>query len=274
MAIPGKCEFTQKTMCGNCRQWQDLRLRSLDWGGDIWLPVICANCGQELANPRQKPQRSKGGLSRRPHIPLLTLPDGSEVVLDEYECSEDDARLFSAVFRDVLQRIPPPARDAILAHWLTDHGSPHIWLLENRRSWGGNGWTASSRAGHSFYMVSTLVGGIPREHVSTAIAHELAHILFVAGGEENHVLSPPENPFNPLPRDPLAAYRREWLVWQLMEPWGFDQPAMEEWMERHTEDDTRAPNSWVAHDEIEPIAYPKRQRGSVGRNPRWRFGLV
>ena len=239
MAIPGKYEVAQKTMCGKCRQVQDLRIRPMEWGGGIWLPVLCSTpgCDQELVSPKQKPQRYKGGLSNRPHVPLLTLPNGDQVILDEYECSEADAVLFAEAFREIFQRIPAAARDAILGHWQADHGAPHVWLLEDRRRWGGRGWAAALPGGLSFCMVSTLVGRLPKEYVETAIAHEMAHIAFIAGDEPNHVPPPPENPFDPPPQDPLRAYRCEWLVWQTLKAWGFDQPAMEEWMERNTEED-------------------------------------
>jgi len=103
------------------------------------------------------------------------------VVLEDYECTLDDGRRFCELFRDVLQTIPADARAAIMAHWQTGGGSPHVWLLNDRKKWKGKGWAASTDL--SVYMVSTLIGRLPEEHVRTAIAHELGHILFRAGGE-------------------------------------------------------------------------------------------
>lgn len=88
-------------------------------------------------------------------------------------------------------------------------------------------------------VVSTLVGRIPDQHIRTAIAHEFGHMLFISGNEPNHAPVEPslESILAPPPHDSYTKLRPEWLVWRLMEAWGFDQPAMEAWMERNTIDD-------------------------------------
>jgi hypothetical protein len=243
MAVVGKFEFTQKTLCAACGQWQDLHLRSLDWTGELWNSVRCSTpeCGQELIRENQHPRRCKGGVSGCRPVTLLTLPEADAVILEDYECSATDAERFCSIFSNVLYRIPMVARESIAAHWRTGHGSPHVWLLQNRRRWGGRGWAASTPSGLSFYMVSTLIGSIPQHFIETAIAHELGHMLFIAGREEHHALVVPtlKALFDPPAPDPLRRYRAEWLVWRLIESWGFDQLAMEEWMERNMIDDDR-----------------------------------
>lgn len=132
--------------------------------------------------------------------------------------------------------IPNSARDSITAHWQKGNGSPHVWLLQDRKEWKGSGWAQTRNNGISICFVSFLVGKIPDEHLKTTIAHELGHILFIAGEEENHV--PARNLdtlINP-PDDVRRRYHCEWLVWQLMEDWNFDQTALEEWMEKNTID--------------------------------------
>lgn len=167
------------------------------------------------------------------------LPSGDTVTLEEYECTEAEALHFSSLFNSVLGHIPGSARDALLTHWQAGCGSPHVWLLENRAEWRGTGWAACFNRGLSLCVVSTLIGTIPDEHMRVAIAHELGHALFLAGGEKHHcppALTLVEVAAQSAP-DPLAFYRCEWLVWRMMEAWGFHQPAMEVWMECNLADD-------------------------------------
>lgn len=240
MAIPGKFETTRVIHCMQCRRKLNLRARSLDWTGDLRTELVCTtpDCGNVFE--RVGPNRAtKGNVSSRPPVELVTLPDGNKVALEEYECSEAEAMHFCDLFRGVLQQIPSAASGTILAHWQKGRGSPHVWLLNDRREWGGRGWAACRTEGLSMCVVATLISQIPDEFIRTAIAHELGHTLFIAGREPNHVqpaitLEPISDP---VPADPLRKVRPEWLVWRLMEAWGFDQPAMEEWMERNIRDD-------------------------------------
>jgi hypothetical protein len=237
MAIPGKFEIAQDRWCGTCRRRQKFTARSLEWTGDLRTELACTTpgCTAVFEKRGAAGRLTKGNLSSHPAVYLLTRPDGDQVVLEDYDCSEPEAAHFCKLFRDVLRRSPSAASEAILAHWQTGGGSPHVWLLKSSREWGGNGWAASSTDGLSLYMVSTLVGQIPDQHIRTTIAHEFGHSLFVAGNEPNHVPAAPslESMSTPAPADPLSKFRQEWLVWRLMVAWGFDQRAMEEWMERN-----------------------------------------
>lgn len=241
MAIPGKFETTRDIQCMRCRKKLKLRARSLEWTGDLRTELTCTTpgCTNVFETRKKKNRATKGNVSSRAPVQLLPLPDGSHVVLEEYECSEAEALHFCELYRDVLQRIPTAANEAILAHWQTGRGSPHVWLLKNRREWGGMGWAASRTGGLSLCVVSTLIGQIPDQHIRATIAHEFGHTLFVAGSEANHAqpATTLESMLDPTPADPLRRMRQEWLVWRLIEAWGFDQPAMEEWMERNTIDD-------------------------------------
>lgn len=176
-------------------------------------------------------QPTRGNVSYRLPVELLTLPDGDQVVLEDYECNEAEAVHFCKLFQETLHRIPTAAREAIMAHWQTGRGSPHVWLLNDRREWRGSGWAATRNRGLSLCIVSTLIGQIPDEHIRTAIAHEFGHTLFIAVNERYHT--------QPTTAED-AKFRQEWLVWRLMEVWGFDQPSMEEWMERNMIDDANS----------------------------------
>ncbi|MBL8810548.1 MAG: hypothetical protein JNM43_10260 [Planctomycetaceae bacterium] len=73
-------------------------------------------------------------------------------------------------------------------------------------------------------------------------------MLFNSGNETFHVAARPKSIVyssgsfseqvipNSQP-DPFRFHRPEWLVWRLMESWGFDQIAAEVWMERNVIDD-------------------------------------
>ncbi len=242
MAVPGKSETTRKFFCTICRKWQTLIARTTEWTGDLRTDLVCTTpgCKNILEGKRNKKRSTKGNISSRPQISLFSFAGGDRVILEDYECSEAEAQRFCSMFRDVLHRIPVLACEALMAHWQTGHGSPHVWLLENRREWGGSGWAASRTHGLSLCVASTLIGHIPDEYVKSAIAHELGHTLFIAGGEDHHTPATPNlnTLLNPPTPDPLRRYRVEWLVWRLMESWGFDQPAMEKWMDRNLIDDS------------------------------------
>ena len=125
-----------------------------------------------------------------------------------------------------------------MRHWQSGNGSPHVWLLEDRKEWKGGGWGATRSRGLSLCVVSTLIGRIPDEHLEVVIAHEFGHMLFIAGGEEHHCpdASGVQSLLSTFKPDPLLKFKREWLVWRLMESWDFDQLAMELWMERNVVD--------------------------------------
>jgi len=241
MAIPGKFEENRDVFCPTCGMTLVIAARSIEWSGDLRTSLFCTTpgCGKIFEDERKRNRSNKGNISWRQQIPLFSLNIGDEVVLEDYDCSERDAERFCSIFRDVLKRIPICAHDALLAHWQTGKGSPHVWLLEDRKEWNGVGWAASRTQGLSLCIVSTLIGLMPDEFLGAVIAHELCHTLFIAGGESYHCQSRPNgNPFMQSPvSDPLCKYRQEWLVWRLMEFWGFDQPSMEMWFERNVIDD-------------------------------------
>jgi hypothetical protein len=71
-------------------------------------------------------------------------------------------------------------------------------------------------------FVAQIVVAMPSEHLQTFVAHECGHALCCMVGEPAHAAA----------RD----YPRvEWLNWQLMEAWGFDQPAAELWAYRNVD---------------------------------------
>jgi len=158
-------------------------------------------------------------------------------VLEDYDCEQGAAQEFCQRFADILNRIPATAKDTLYSYWLKGCGSPHVWLLADRselKNW--QGWAASSSDGLSFYFLSTLLQRIPPSHIELAIAHEFGHALLIAAEEPHHCAGSigPGWQFHPLCEDKRLVQKREWLVWQLMDAWGFDQKAAEVWMEQHT----------------------------------------
>lgn len=241
MAIRGKYETNRITFCPQCKAKHEYVARTLDWTGDLRTDLVCLTpgCNNVFESSKSRLRKTKGHISSRPQVELFTLPDGDMVILEDYDCTEDDAKHFCAVFNRVLARIPRAAREELMRHWQSGKGSPHVWLLENREEWKGGGWGATRSKGRSLCVVSTLVGRIPDEHLEVVIAHELGHMLFIAGNEEHHSSgeSDIESLLKPAKRDPLLKFKCEWLVWRLMESWKFDQLAMETWMERNVIDD-------------------------------------
>jgi hypothetical protein len=77
---------------------------------------------------------------------------------------------------------------------------------------------------------ATVVDRMPEGLVETLIAHELAHVYHIAAGMDSHTIRL---------SDPRMAEERDatmWCeedVWEILDAWGFDGTAKEEWLERY-----------------------------------------
>lgn len=235
--------------CLYCGETFKVIPRAPDWSGDIRFELQCPHCKNKY---RWRPFSTGVRHPGRPPMALLRLNNGRVVALEDYECSSDQAEAFAVAFRHAWERIPRTATDVLTTYWSVKGDTPHVWLLEDRADWCGRGWAASSRDGQSLYFVSGIAVRTPAEHLELFIAHEMGHILFIASGEEAHVHKW---------HDPMGNYRCEWLVWQLMKAWGFDQPAAEEWMERNFEETAEI---------TLPREHPLSDEGYEGKNAKWR----
>lgn len=207
--------------CPNCGNTFQVIPRAANWSGDIRFEVKCPHCKYKY---RWKYFRTGVRYPDQPPVPLFRLNNGRDVALEDYECSRQQAEAFAGSFRQAWRRIPSVAVQVLSNYWSAKGDTPHVWLLEDRADWGGRGWAASSPDGKSLYFVSGVATRIPKEHLELFVAHEMGHVLFIASGEETHLHKRHE---------PMGEFRCEWLVWQLMMAWGFDQQAAEEWMERN-----------------------------------------
>ncbi|EDL56393.1 hypothetical protein [Gimesia maris] len=99
-------------------------------------------------------------------------------------------------------------------------GAPSVWLLNPREIGEGSPWAVTRDEGRTFFFLSKVLEKIPFNYLQLFVAHELAHTFCIVLNEPSHMTMD----------DPI---RREWIVWQLMEKWGFDQIGAEAWMDQN-----------------------------------------
>lgn len=152
----------------------------------------------------------------------------------------DDAR-FARLFRETMQRLPLGPRRRILKHWrecsLALGGlSPMIqlglWATEHfeKDDLTATTWAEVKHRGHHLCFFSRIVDRMPDELVRDLIAHELAHVWQEATFITGRCLDTDKT---------LIAIDRsgcEWLPGELeehaddlMESWGFNATAMDDW---------------------------------------------
>lgn len=147
----------------------------------------------------------------------------------------DDER-FAAIFRDTWCRIPLKARRIMVKHWRKSEPawaiqglwSPTIqltddWEFSDRSVRQPKEVAACGRNGHSLYFYAPLVDAMPVVHVQELIAHELAHVVQYGIGE-------PPSTDRSVPR---WSDDSELEADEMMELWGFDCWAMDEWIAAH-----------------------------------------
>lgn len=207
--------------CPSCREQFDVNPRPSNWRGGILTHFYCPKCNYGMRH-QDVPQ---GVYSTRSSV-FIDFPDRPSASIQEYECSEAHAQRFAKQFSRAWSRIPTAARQLLIADWSDDPHAPYVWLLNDRTVWNGKGW-AAAKGIQSLFFVAAVVVEIPEQHIQLFVAHEIAHMLFISAGEEQHSIQP---------RTLDIVYKCERLVWDAMKAWGFDQIAAEEWMERNFED--------------------------------------
>lgn len=161
----------------------------------------------------------------------------------------NDAR-FARLFRETWQSIPLPDRRRMLTHWQdnewsrsTQPAKPQIELLD--------GWTEpiltrnfrpkTSRAfgqcnflGNELRFHAAVVDRLPEAHVRELVAHELAHVFWLAQGDCS--------------RRPICEIRAD----RQMTRWGFDPFAMDDWIYRNFQ-------SWTKQGKARWYDLPRRR---------------
>lgn len=132
---------------------------------------------------------------------------------------------FVELFSETYRRIPLGPRRSIVKHWRSDPFplplvKPEITLSV---SWngreGGRGlrgdMAVTKCRGHILHFFSKLVAALPDDLARDLIAHELAHVYQWSIGRNLEVM----NPFE-------CEEEADWM----MEGWGFDATAIDDWM--------------------------------------------
>lgn len=235
--------------CGHCKKMITLKpLRPPTWTGEIRRGILCPYC--DSVNMVRGLFQGEAIL-QEPKIEVITFDNGAVIHVEAYECTPEEAQRVVTAFRRVLEALPKEASALLQELWQKREGCPHVWLLKDRKEWNGQGWAAGTPT--SLYMVSTLIADLPQNYLDGFIAHEFGHMLFIAAGETTHIADSKK----PEDRD-----RCEWLVWQLMKAWGYDQVGMEEWMECNYIDDKEGIRKREKPLEVNQIA--------EGRNAQYR----
>lgn len=225
--------------CPHCRTQFTATPRPREWSGTLRTLIRCPNCQQ---NFRWRFLPNGVPVNQQP-VPIHTSGHGAVVFIDEYDCQFDHALEFAGAWKSSWGRISKAAREKLDLYWVPQYGEPHVWLLSSRSDWGGNGLAATIQHGKSFCFLSSVVVALSKCHLKAMIAHELAHAICVAVGEENH---------GKKNADPDQRIKQEYIVWRLIESWGFDQRDLDAWMENEFEDDEQG---------------VRRRSVSLGRDP-------
>lgn len=161
-----------------------------------------------------------------PEAVLVEIDERKPISIKEFDCERPTAVLFADLFRQVWDKLPPDARRSIVEHWQTKIDAPAIWITRDDEALNRNSWAHTSPDGYGMRFSEWHVSKLPSDHVQLLVAHELGHTLCIAVEEPSHLAKPTVRELK---------YRPEWIVWQLMQKWGFDQLATEIWMEQNVE---------------------------------------
>lgn len=213
-----------KVECPNCQTDFDVKPRPSSWTGRCRTELECPSCHFVF---RWKPL-PKGAQPDKPKVALRGSNAGPSVFIDDYDVTTEQAEAFATAWQSVWNRLPPTVTALLDSYWSPENGEPHVWLIDDRKEWGGGGWAATRDNGMSFYFLASLVVVAPSEIIDTMIAHELAHAVCLAVREENHVSQS---------REANVRIRRECIVWRLIESWGFDQNELDAQLEIQFHDD-------------------------------------
>lgn len=148
---------------------------------------------------------------------VLLLPS---IRLNTSECNSDDAALFVPLFQSVWANLPEVVRRILCLHWNKRDGSPSIRL----HSFGKNSAGNTRRQGHDLRFNRDLFRIMPTNYGTTAIAHELGHLLFLATGEKHHCEAEAS------PAVFVNVWSCELINLELTRRWGYQQDEFSEWL--------------------------------------------
>lgn len=179
-----------------------------------------------------------------------------EIALDTSACGPDDVARFVPFFQLVWNRLPGRVRRILQSHWATRPGSPQIQLHSFGRVSAGN----ARSGGHDIRFNIDLLRIMPDEYSTTAIAHELGHVFFLAVGEHWHAE-------DVIILDPfLHIWSCELINLELTRRWAYKQDEFSEWLNCEVSDKgpyLRAPAG-------EPIVDPAEYREKLASmTARW-----
>lgn len=140
--------------------------------------------------------------------------------LNTSECSDDDAARFVPLFQEVWNGLPDVVKKILLTHWRTRVGSPSIRL----HSFGKNSAGNTRCTGHDLRFNCDLFRFMPDWCGTTAIAHELGHILFLATEETWHTEAEAS------PGSFVNVWSCELINLELTRRWGYKQDEFSEWI--------------------------------------------
>lgn len=238
-----------KVECPECQTDFEVTPRPATWTGRCRTELECPNCHVAF---RWK-SLPTGVQPAKAKVALRGSNEDLAVFIDDYDVNAEQAEAFAATWNLVWNRLPPTVTALFESYWSPENGEPHVWLIDDRKKWYGDGWAATGDDGMSFYFLASLVAVAPSEIMDTMIAHELAHAVCLAVREENHVSQS---------READVRIKQEYIVWRLIESWGFDQSELDAQMEIQFQDDGNVVCRRETPLEIPPtetIAFKKRQ---------------
>jgi hypothetical protein len=214
-------------ICPFCENVFDVVPRADGWSGNFRVHFNCPHCSNQYLwkDLPQGPKRDQEP------VEAFLIDTSTPVLIQEYDGTIDNAKTFATHVRRAWERLPKIAQVTMTDHWRMHTGAPFIWLLSDRKEWGGGGWAGTLRPA-SLFVVDQVASHLPSEHLESLLVHEFCHLLFIAVGDEHHCTMTGED--RPL--------RCEKLVWDVTATWGVDITDTELWMKRHfidTEDELR-----------------------------------
>lgn len=144
----------------------------------------------------------------------------TSINLDTSESSSDDVSRFVPQFQSVWEKLPEFVTRVISAHWKQRVESFSIRLYSFGKNSAGN--TRSN--GHDLRFNSDLFRIMPEELGTTAIAHELGHVMFLALSEECHRRA------EEYPNVFVNVWSVELINLQMTRQWGYSQDKFSEWL--------------------------------------------
>lgn len=156
----------------------------------------------------------------------LAMANGLRLEILGGDCSQEQIARFISGFRTVWDRLPEVTRIVLDRH---TNGKLSVILTKAAPGWGGfsQGFASTKPDGKAIYFWAPVLERIPEETLRTDIAHELGHATFIALGEPGHRR--------------VGYPKAEWLIIALLQVWGYNQPASDEWKGRHLEIDADGP---------------------------------